>query len=71
MGIQTGVKPRNLVTQNAAFEHHYLAAVAAISIADVSSSCLLGKLWPMPALPPKADIAEGDWYVRLVPKADI
>jgi hypothetical protein len=25
----------------------------------------------MSALPPKADIAEGDWHVRFVPKADI
>ena len=25
----------------------------------------------MSALPPKADIAEGDWYVRFVPKADV
>jgi hypothetical protein len=25
----------------------------------------------MSALPPKADIDEGDWHVRLVPKADI
>jgi hypothetical protein len=25
----------------------------------------------MSALPPKADIAEGDWNVRFVPKADI
>jgi len=24
----------------------------------------------MSALPPKADIAEGDWHVRFVPKAD-
>jgi len=64
MGIQTGGKPRNLVTQNADFEHHYLAAVAAIPIADVSSSCLLGKLWPMPALPPKADIAKHRRHVR-------
>jgi hypothetical protein len=24
----------------------------------------------MSALPPKADIAERDWYVRFVPKAD-
>jgi len=26
---------------------------------------------PMSALPPKADIAESDWHVRFVPKADI
>jgi hypothetical protein len=25
----------------------------------------------MSALPPKADIAESDWHVRFVPKADI
>jgi hypothetical protein len=25
----------------------------------------------MSALPPKADIAEGDWHVRFVPEADI
>jgi len=25
----------------------------------------------MSALPPKADIAERDWYVRFVPKADM
>ena len=28
-------------------------------------------VYSMSALPPKADIAEGDWYVRFVPKADI
>ena len=28
-------------------------------------------LQPMSALPPKADIAECDWDVRFVPKADI
>jgi hypothetical protein len=28
-------------------------------------------LRPMSALPPKADIAESDWHVRFVPKADI
>ena len=27
--------------------------------------------WAMSALPPKADIAESDWDVRFVPKADI
>src|SRR5262249_51197958 len=27
-------------------------------------------LQPMSALPPKADIAESDWHVRFVPKAD-
>jgi hypothetical protein len=26
--------------------------------------------WSMSALPPKADIAESDWHVRFVPKAD-
>jgi len=26
---------------------------------------------PMSALPPKADIADHDWHVRFVPKADI
>jgi hypothetical protein len=31
----------------------------------------LGKARLMSALPPKADIAEGDWHVRFVPKADI
>ena len=28
-------------------------------------------LAPLSALPPKADIAERDWHVRFVPKADI
>jgi hypothetical protein len=27
--------------------------------------------WIMSALPPKADIAERDWHVRFVPRADI
>src|SRR6516162_3516702 len=37
--IQTGVKSRKRsVTENADFEHHHLAAVATIPIADVSSS---------------------------------
>src|SRR5215469_2951189 len=31
-----------------------------------STSC-----WSMSALPPQADIAESDWHVRFVPKADI
>jgi hypothetical protein len=35
--IQTGVKSRKLVTENADFEHHYLA-VATKPIADVSLS---------------------------------
>jgi hypothetical protein len=30
-----------------------------------------GHLRTMSALPPKADIAERDWHVRFVPKADI
>jgi hypothetical protein len=30
----------------------------------------LGKVRLMSALPPKADIAERDWNVRFVPKAD-
>ena len=30
-----------------------------------------GNLRRMSALPPKADIAESDWDVRFVPKADI
>ena len=30
-----------------------------------------GKVRLMSALPPKADIAENDWHVRFVPKADI
>jgi hypothetical protein len=37
--IQTGVKSRKRgVSENADFEHHYLAAVVTIPIADVSSS---------------------------------
>jgi hypothetical protein len=28
-------------------------------------------LMAMSALPPKADIRQGDWHVRFVPKADI
>ena len=31
----------------------------------------LWKVRLMSALPPKADIAENDWHVRFVPKADI
>ena len=31
----------------------------------------LGRLRPMSALPQKADIAESDWHVRFVPKADM
>ena len=31
----------------------------------------LSDLQPMSTLPPKADIAESDWHVRFVPKADI
>jgi len=34
---------KRVVTENADFEHHYLAAVAAIPIADVGLSCLPGK----------------------------
>jgi len=37
--IQTGVKSRKrVVTENADFEHHYLAAVATKPIADISLS---------------------------------
>jgi hypothetical protein len=31
----------------------------------------LGRLYTMSALPPKADIAERDWDVRFVPKAEV
>src|SRR6516164_3157770 len=31
----------------------------------------LASMMNMSALPPKADIAERDWHVRFVPKADI
>jgi hypothetical protein len=31
----------------------------------------MSNIWSMSALPPRADIAESDWHVRLVPKADI
>jgi len=34
-----------------------------------SGHCAVSK--PMSGLPPKADIAESDWDVRFVPKADI
>ena len=60
--IQTGVKSRKrVVTENADFEHHYLAAVATKPIADVSLASpvrrtsrqafgLPARLWPMSAL---------------------
>jgi hypothetical protein len=31
----------------------------------------IGAVLIMSALPPKADIAESDWHVRFVPKANI
>src|SRR6516165_4876430 len=55
MGIQTGVKSRNLVTENADFEHHYLAAYRSRMSAQAACSESFGRCLRFPFVP-KADI---------------
>ena len=59
--------PAKLLTKD---EARRITTNIAPSVTAVRRQAAVG-LFAMSALPPKADIAERDWDVRFVPKADI
>jgi len=49
----------------------HLGSILSRSMSALGQKRTSRRVQGMSALPPKADIAESDWHVRFVPKADI
>ena len=54
-----------------AHQSNFSPCFCSVSMSALGQKRTFGPRNLMSALPPKADIVEGDWHVRFVPKADI